>query len=271
MEVQLEADNSERHVRSPAAVTWAVWKALFLRELLARLTAGRAAWVWMLLEPVAHVAFLMLLYATIRQREPFGVPGPLFIMTGVLNFFMMRNTFSRCTDAAAANAPFFTYRQVKPVDTVIVRAAVEGFLYIIVATLLFTSIGVISYPSIPDDPLFALIAFALMWLAGAGMGLVFSAFSSLVPEIGKTVKMLNRPLYIASCVVFPSMLIPQPYQDWVMFNPFAHGVESMRAAFFPIYKVAPQTSLIYLAFFAQVTVFFGLVLHIRFAKRFKER
>jgi capsular polysaccharide transport system permease protein len=48
-------------------------------------------------------------------------------------------------------------------------------------------------------------------------------------------------------------------------------VESMRAAFFPIYKVAPQTSLIYLAWFALITVFLGLTLHIRFARRFKER
>jgi capsular polysaccharide transport system permease protein len=56
-----------------------------------------------------------------------------------------------------------------------------------------------------------------------------------------------------------------------MLNPFAHGVESMRAAFFPIYQVSPQTSLIYLTWFGLIIVFFGLALHIRFAKRFLER
>lgn len=263
--------DSIENVRSPGQVTWSVWKALFLREALARLTAGRAAWLWILLEPIAHVVILMLIFALIRQREQFGVPAPLFIMTGVLAFFMMRNTFIRCTDAVSANAAFFIHRQVKPVDTVLVRAAVEGFLYIIVAMLLLSGTTFIGYPSIPDDPLAALLAFGLMWLVGAGMGLLFSALSSLAPEIGKVVKMLNRPLYIASCVVFPSMLIPQPYQDWVMLNPFAHGVESMRAAFFHIYQVSPQTSLIYLAWFGLMVVFFGLALHIRFAKRFLER
>ena len=121
------------------------------------------------------------------------------------------------------------------------------------------------------DPLSALLAFALMWLIGSGMGLIFSALSSLAPEIGKVVKMVNRPLYLASCVVFPSKLIPQPYQDWVMLNPFVHGVESLRAAFFPTYQVAPQLSLAYLAFCGQLTVFLGLILHLHFASRFKER
>ena len=259
------------NVRSPGQVTWSVWKALFLREALARLTAGRAAWLWMMLEPLAHVVILMLIYAFIRQREPFGVPGPLFIMTGVLAFFMMRNTFIRCTDAVSANTAFLIYRQVKPVDTVLVRAGVEGFLYMIVAMLLLLGANLIGYPCIPDDPLTALLAFALMWLVGAGMGLVFSAFSSLFPEIGKLVKMLNRPLYMVSCVVFPSMLIPQPYQNWIMLNPLANGVESMRVAFFPIYQASPQTSLIYLAWVSLIIIFLGLALHIRFAKRFMER
>jgi hypothetical protein len=42
-------------VRSPASITWAVWKALFLREAVARLFAGRAAWRWILVEPVGQL------------------------------------------------------------------------------------------------------------------------------------------------------------------------------------------------------------------------
>jgi capsular polysaccharide transport system permease protein len=195
----------------------------------------------------------------------------MFIMTGLITFFVMRNAFRRCTDAVTSNAAFFTYRQVKPVDTVLVRAAVEGFLYTIVALLLISGAGMMGLQAFPVDPLSALLSFMLMWLVGSGMGLVFSALTSLVPEIGRIVRMLNRPLYIASCVVFPSKMIPQPYQDWVMLNPFTHGVESLRAAFFSTYQVAPQVSLFYLASWAQITIFLGLVLHLHFARRFKER
>jgi capsular polysaccharide transport system permease protein len=272
-ETDFEMENQDpvENVRSPGQVTWSVWKALFLREVLFRLTASRTAWVWMLLEPVAHVAVLMLIYAFIRQREPFGVPGPLFMMTGILAFFMMRNTFIRCTDAVSANTAFLIYRQVKPVDTVLVRAVVEGFLYLIEAMILLVGANFFGYSTIPDDPVTALLAFGLLWVIGTGMGLVFSAFSSLFPDIGKTVKMLNRPLYMGSCVVWPSLFIPQPYQDWIILNPIVHGVEAMRAAFFPFYHVPSQISLIYLAWVSQIIVFLGLALHISFAKRFMER
>jgi hypothetical protein len=41
--------------RSPASITWAVWKALSLREAVARLFVGRAAWRWILVEPVIQL------------------------------------------------------------------------------------------------------------------------------------------------------------------------------------------------------------------------
>jgi capsular polysaccharide transport system permease protein len=271
MAAQLESNNYNQNVRSPGAVTWAVWKALFLREALVRLSAGRAAWLWLLMEPIAHVVVLMLLFGLIRHRDPFGVPGPMFIMSGVLTFMMMRNPFSRSAEAIRANAALFAYRQVRPVDTVIIRAALEGFLLIIVAMLLLFGSNMIGYEAVPHDPLAVFLAFALMWQAGLGMGLLFSVGTFLAPEIGKVVNMLNRPLYLASCVMFPSMLIPQPYRDWVMLNPFAHGVEAMRAAFFFSYQAASQTSLSYLALFGQLTVFLGLSLHMRFAKRLTAR
>jgi capsular polysaccharide transport system permease protein len=254
-------------VRSPGAVTWAVWKALFLREAGSRLFTGRAAWLWLLLEPISHVVLWMLIFALIRHRDPFGVPGPMFIMTGLLAFLIMRNAFGRSTEAIKANAALFAYRQVKPVDTVLVRAALEGVLLIIVALILLLGAGLLNYQAVPHDPLAALAALVLMWLAGTGMGLIFSVGTFLIPEIGKVVNMLNRPLYLASCVIFPSMLIPQPYRDWIMLNPFAHGVESMRLAFFPPYQAASGTSLVFLCVFGMIAVFLGISLHIRFAKR----
>jgi capsular polysaccharide transport system permease protein len=53
--------DSLENVRSPGQVTWSVWKALFLRESLTRLTAGRAAWLWLLIEPISHVVILVCL------------------------------------------------------------------------------------------------------------------------------------------------------------------------------------------------------------------
>ena len=47
--------------RSPLRVTVSVWKALFLREAAGRLFGERAGWFWLLLDPMFHVAYLMVI------------------------------------------------------------------------------------------------------------------------------------------------------------------------------------------------------------------
>lgn len=45
--------------RTPWQITIGVWQALFLREAVARISADRVAWLWLLAEPIAHVALLV--------------------------------------------------------------------------------------------------------------------------------------------------------------------------------------------------------------------
>ena len=60
---------ASRPLRTPLQVTLAVWKALFLREAVARLSRERLAWLWVLAEPVGHICILVAIRIVIRQRE----------------------------------------------------------------------------------------------------------------------------------------------------------------------------------------------------------
>jgi capsular polysaccharide transport system permease protein len=258
-------------MRSGWKVQQAVMSALFLREAVTRLSAGRAAWLWILLEPLAHVIFMMTLFGFVFHRMVNGVEGNMFIMTGLLGFFIARNTATRCADAVGANAALFTYRQVMPVDAVIVRAALEGFLMLISSLLLLTGAGLFGLQAIPHDPLAALAAFTGLWLCGVGLGLALSVLVELVPELGKIARLAFRPLYFISGVMVPAMAIPQPYREWAFYNPFMHGLELLRAGFFPRFHAAPEAGLAYLYGSALVFIFFGLALHVRFAQRLVSR
>jgi len=257
--------------RSAPAVTLSVWKALFLREAVSRLAAGRAAWLWLLLEPVAHVAVLMLIFSFVRDRVVPGVSFALFLMVGVIGFNMFRNASSRSIDAITANAALFSYRQVKPVDTVLVRAALEGLIEFVVLVILCAGAILIGLDAVPHDPLGVWIALLLLTGFGAGLGLVFSVGADLVPEIGKIVKLAFTPLYFMSGVMFPPMLLPQYVREWFFLNPAAHGLEALRGAFFADYHVAPELDLGYLAAWALIAIFLGLALHVRYAQRLLAR
>lgn len=253
--------------RSPLIVTLAVWKALFLREALTRLFHGRAAWFWLIAEPVLHVTYLMVIYSVVRVRSVGGIDTVVWIMVGMLAFFMFRRTDIQIMNALGANSALFTYRQVKPVDSALVRGCLEGLLMICVASVLFGGAAIFGHSTIPADPLAVFAAFFGLWLLGVGFGLITSVLIDLVPELGRVLKMVMMPLYPLSGVMMPIAAVPLPYRDWLMLNPVAHGLEAARLGFTPYYHAVPGLSLAYLYGFALCSIFLGLALHRRFALR----
>lgn len=254
-------------MRSSISITWGVWKALFLREAVARISAGRAAWVWILAEPVVHLFFLNLFFGVILQRMIVGVEAGLFITTGVLGYLMVQHTAMRSKEAITANTALFTYRQVRPVDTVLVRAGLEAMLVLGSGIFLLAGLTLWGGDVIPNDPLRVIIAGLLLWLSGLGLGLMLSAAGELIPELGRVSDMLFRPLYFLSGIMYPVTAVPVAYRDWLLVNPLVHGIESVRQGFFSQYHVVEGISLSYLAGFALVTLLLGLALHVRFGAK----
>jgi capsular polysaccharide transport system permease protein len=253
--------------RTSTAITLSVWKGLFLREALSRIFSGRAAWFWLLAEPVFHVLSLMVIFTVIRMRVVGGIDTGVWLMVGMLAFFTFRRTGLQVMNAIDANQALFAYRQVKPIDTVLVRGVLEGLLMILITGILLTITALFGYSVIPADPLAVLEAFFGLWLLGMGFGLVASVISRLVPELAQIIKLAMLPLYMLSGVIFPLSAVPQPFRDWLMFNPIAQGLEVVRLGFASHYHTVPDLSIVYVYDFALVTIFLGLVLQRRFALR----
>ena len=261
------AGSPMRSGRPSLVITLSVWRALFLREALARLFAGRATWFWLVADPVFNVAYLAFIYTVIRVRTVGGIDTVMWLMVGMLGFFMFRRTGTQVQNAISANQPLFTYRQVLPVDTALVRAGLEASLMVVVASVLLTGAAILGHSVVPADPLAVFEAFFGLWMVGLGFGLVTSVAIELVSELGKVLKLLMMPLYILSGVILPLSAVPPPYRGWLMLNPVAHGLEAARLGFAPYYHAVPELSVAYLYAFGLVSIFFGLALHRRFATK----
>jgi capsular polysaccharide transport system permease protein len=255
--------------RTSAAITVSVWKAMFLREAVSRLSAQRIGWLWLLLEPIVHVLVVLVIFTVLRHRTVLGADIRIWLLVGMTGFFTARNIFSRAIEAINANRVLFAYRQILPVDTVLVRAALEVFLGLIVALLLLAGFGLAGFTVVPHDPLLVSAAFLGLALCGLGFGLVLSVVAILLPELAKVINFFFRPLYILSGVIFPLVLIPAQYRGWVFYIPFTHGVELLRGGFFPLYHVLPEANLRYLYGFALVSIFFGFLLQYRYTDRLR--
>lgn len=251
--------------RNPVIVSFAVWKAIFLREALDRLFDMRAAWFWLLIEPVLHIGFLVFIFTVLRMRTVGNADVAIWIVVGMLAFFLFRRTAVQVTYAVDSNKPLFTYRQVKPFDPALARAVLEAFLMSIISTIILGTAALLSHDAWPYDPSLVLPAVLGLWLFGMGYGLVASVLMALVPEMEHILKILMLPLYLISGVIWPLAAIPQPYLDLLLLNPIAHGLELVRAGFFPYYHAVQGLSMEYLYCWAIVSLFLGLLLYRRFA------
>lgn len=251
--------------RNSLGVALSVWKALLLREALARLFASRAAWFWLIAEPVLHMAIISFIFTVIRQRMVGGIDFLIWLVLGLQGFFLFRRTAMQMAGAIDSNRALFSYRQVTPTDTVLVRGVLEAVLTTMVAVVMMAGLSLLGRDVIPIDPLALLIAFFGLWLLGAAVGLIVSVVSELVPEFRQIANMVMMPLYFISGVLIPIASIPEPYRDWLLINPIVHGLDAARAGFAPYYHAVPGLSISYLYAVALVGIFAGLALHRRFA------
>jgi capsular polysaccharide transport system permease protein len=252
--------------RSSLLIISTTCKALFGREVFSRLSGGRAS-LGELLHPIMLMLVILFVFNVIRMRSVGGIDTNLWIMVGILSFNMFRETATGAMNAASANRALFTYRQVKPVDTILIKAGLEAFLLLLVAIILFTGASFFDIDVLPADPLAVLEAFVGLWLLGLSYALTGSALKEVVPPLGKFLTMIMPAFYILSGVTFPLNRIPLPYRDWLLLNPLVHAVDAARLGFAPYYHAIPGLDVAYIYEFALVSLFLGLALQTQYSSR----
>lgn len=254
--------------RTPWQITVGVWQALFLREAVARISADRIAWIWLLGEPIAHVILFVWIRTLIGSMR--FVPGAEYIpwlVVGITTFIMFRNQMNKGMEAISANRGLFAYRQVQPVDTVLARCGLEGMLSTIVFVLIICLFSLVGYDLLPLHPLHVLHIWASVWAFGLGVALVLSVVVTSVPETGKFIRMLMFPLYFLSGVMIPVQYFPHELQQYLLYNPMLHAIELIRIGFFEVYRPVNGISIVYLHYWVWGSLFIGLSLQLRFKQR----
>jgi capsular polysaccharide transport system permease protein len=264
-------------VRTPFEVTVSVWRAMFLREALDRLFEARAAWLWLLVEPVIYISVHAFGLETFHIHQVGGMAINMWIIAGFIGFLVWRRTWTQVLHGIDSNKAFFAYRQVKPFDVAIVRALLELFLMVPVAFVIVALAIVTGHAITPDlvnplwlpaDPLLVILSFVGLWLLGLGLGLITSVAMHFVPELDHVFKLLYLPLYYISGALLPlSLYVPEPYQYIFLASPIVNGIELMRQGFMPTYHGLQGASLSYLYVSALGLLLAGLALYKRFSRK----
>ncbi|GAA3712597.1 hypothetical protein GCM10022421_19890 [Oceanisphaera sediminis] len=259
--------------RTPWQVTRSVWFAMFMREAVSRTMADRLGWFWMIFEPMSVIGIMVLIRAQLRGSNQLIMNADFipWMITGMMGFFLVREGLTRSQGAISSAQALFAYRQVQPVDTVLVRTYLDGMLRTVVFVLFVIGGLGLGLNIFPDNAISALLGWASLWALGLGFALVTSVGAKLIPETGKIINMLSLPLMIISGAILPLNSLPHSILEYLMLNPIAHGLELLRAGFFEHYHTVPGTSALYLWGWILGLNALGLLMHLRYKERLKAK
>lgn len=251
--------------------TFTVWRAIFLREAVSRLFSTRTSWFWVLMEPVLHCSYLVLLYTYIRVRTVQNMDVIVWLIAGTLSFTFFRRAMNQIWNGVDVNRPLFLFRQIRPVDVLLTRSFLEVYFLILGGIIIFSGTHLFHPILFPDNVILIVAGVCGLWLLSIGIGMILSVLGSLVDDVDKVFSVIMYPLGIISGVLLPISNFPTPYNEWLMYNPVAHGLELVRSGFSSLYHVDPGLSVIYLFQCAIGAVAAGLMLQIGFESRLRSK
>lgn len=191
---------------------------------------------WMIFEPAIHILVMLFIFTVIRARSIQGMDYPLFLLSGLIPFFMMRNIAKNLMNAVDANKALFVYPNIKILDTYISRMLVEIIIYGIIYVIFLFCLGYWFHFDVSiAHPLGFFGALLMGVLFSFGLGILLSILAQAMPSIKSFVGIMFMVFYLISGILFPLWIIPEKYLHWVLWNPYAHIISNIRDSAFLYY------------------------------------
>jgi capsular polysaccharide transport system permease protein len=237
--------------------------ALTMREVAT--THGRAAggYLWSIIEPAAGITLLTLIFSVGFRAPPLGTSFALYYATGLLPLLMYLDLSTKLAQTVQFSRTLFSYPRVTVVDALLARLLLSLLTQLLVHAIVFAVIFLWLSPDTALDPARIAQAYLGLICLAAGIGTLNSFVTVVFPPWASLWAVLNRPLFLLSCIFFNFESVPQPYRDMLWYNPLVHIVGRMRYGFYPYYQPSYAT-LLYPVSIGAVAAILGLLLLRRF-------
>lgn len=212
--------------------------ALVLREMATSYGRSPGGFAWAFIEPVAGIALLSFVLGLAFHAPPLGSSFPLFYATGLIPFLFYNEVSTRVAQAINFSKPLLSYPSVTFVDALVARLAINFLVQLAVANILLVGILVLGVPGGWPDLAKAGLGFAMIGAFGFGVGTLNCFLLTRFPIWQRVWSILNRPLFLVSCVFFTFESLPERFQAVLWWNPLVHLVGQIRTAFYPTYAGA---------------------------------
>ena len=217
--------------------------ALVLREMATTYGRSPGGYIWAILEPAAGILLLTLVFSIAFRAPPLGVNFPIFYASGLVPFMLFLNVSNKMATALLFSKPLLAYPTVTFIDALTARFLVNVMTQAMVAYAIYAFI-LLAYETrtIIDLPK-VLQAFVLSSILAGGIGIMNCYLFSRFPVWQQVWMIITRPLFLISGIFFIFEAIPQPYRDYLWYNPLIHVIGISRSGFYSNYRADYASSL----------------------------
>lgn len=210
--------------------------ALMLREMSTSYGRSPGGYIWAVLEPVAGITLLSLVFSAGFRNPPIGISFAMFYASGMLPFMMFSDIHGKIATSLMFSKQLLAYPTVTFIDAVLARFFLNmitlllvGYLIMAGCLIMFETRTTLNLPVIVQS-------YALAACLGLGVGTFNSFMFTRFNIMQRFWAILMRPMFLISGIILPLGTIPQPYRDYLWYNPLMHVTGMMRSGFYPEYE-----------------------------------
>ncbi|MBS8262798.1 ABC transporter permease [Roseibium polysiphoniae] len=213
-----------------------VVSALVIREMATRYGTKIGGYAWAIIDPLAFVILLSLIFSAISRVPALGTNFPVFFAAGYMPFWIYRSMSDQIAGSITGNKHLLSYPIVHPYDTVFSRLILQLVTIFVVCIIIFSGIGHFIEPLPKLNMEKILVASGIAIMFGMGVGMINVVLFHMSSTYQQVFTIVNRPLFLLSGVFILPESIPHPYQDYLLWNPLVHIVAIFRQGFFGTYR-----------------------------------
>ncbi|MBD3665153.1 ABC transporter permease [Sulfitobacter aestuariivivens] len=224
-----------REAHAPFSTFRAIF-ALMLREMSTTYGRSPGGYIWAILEPAAGIALLTAIFSAGFRTPPLGTSFSFFYAGGILPLLMYTDVSNKVGQTIQFNRALLAYPRITFIDALLARLFLNFMTQVMVHTVVLSFILLVLKPDTTLDFVKIGQAYVLCFLLAAGVGTLNSFLTLAYPVWQTAWAIMNRPLFLISCIFFVFEIVPEPYSDYLWYNPLVHIIGHMRDGYYPYYQ-----------------------------------
>ena len=218
---------------STAAEAWSfrhLYFVLVWRTIKVRYKQTAIGVAWAVLQPLTMTFIFTIIFGRLAGISTNGAPYPLFVVSGLIVWQLIAQSFQSATGSVVTNAALVT--RIYFPRILLPLAAITAALFDFLCSLALLIVLMVWYGISPTIGVLAFIPMLFLALATVlGLSLWLGALYVPFRDVGHLLPFLTQIWMFASPVIYPTSLLPQKYQFLYSLNPVVAVIDTSRWAF----------------------------------------